>query len=497
MTTPPIDYTAKDFRGFRDAMLSYARGTVPEWTSRNPADFGVAMVEMLSYCLDVMSYYQDRLVGEAYLATATQRSSVLEIARVLGYTPYPAQASTGTVTLVSDATQAEAVVVPAGTQLITAFQEELQGPLVFETTAEVTVPAAGGTVPVGVVEGATQSAESITLTFPSASSQTVPVVDLGVSSGTADQILTVPNRPVDLSTVRLFAMYPNGPVEWVVTDSLLDATSEDRVFEVWVDADGVVSLMLGDDVNGAVPETGLALKLAYRVGSGARGNLAAGEVTDIAGIVPGVSVLTSSEMTGGWDAETVDSIRRNAPAAWGTQDRAVTTQDYARLALTVSGVEKARALAGSSSLVTLFLFGVSNSVPSSALFESVTRYVQERAMAGTTVVVQAGTLVPVNFGTVGAPVTVGVMPQYRRNDVQLSVTQALQELFAPDRTSFQQRVTVADAYAALHGIPGLLYVNIPVMARADQNQTGTNDVLCREWEVPVAGTINTTSVGGV
>lgn len=496
-TPPPVDYTAKDFLGFREAMLSYARSVVPEWTTRNPADFGVAMVEMLAQCLDIMSYYQDRLVGEAYLGTATQRSSVLEIARILSYMPYPAQAASGAVTLLTDETQATDVVVPAGTQLVTTYQDDFQGPLIFETVQDVTVPANGQTAEVGVVEGATQAGTTITLTYPSASSQVIPVVELAASTGVADQKFSVPSKPVDVSTLRLFALYPNGPVEWIVTKSLLDATSDERVFEASVEADGTVTLTLGDDVNGAVPEAGISLVLAYRVGGGARGNLAANELVDVASVLPGISVLSSSEMTGGWDAEPTESIRRNAARAWGTQDRAVTVRDYANLALAVPGVDKSNALAGSSSLVTTFILGALNSAPSQGLTEAVTKYVQDRAMAGTAVTVQPGTLIPVAFGSASDPVVVGVMPQYRRADTQLVVTQALQELLAPHATTFRQRLTIADAYAAVHGLPGVLYVQIPVMARADQVQTGTADVLCREWEVPVSGVINISAVGGV
>lgn len=496
-TTPAIDYTSKDFMGFRESLLSYAKTTIPEWTSRSPADFGVVLVEMMSYGLDILSYYQDRLIGEAYLATATQRSSVLEIARTLGYIAYPAQAATGTVTLATDTTQTTDVTVPAGTQVITGLIETYGGPLTYETLADVTVPAAGGTATVAVVEGATQVSETITLTPDNASSQSIPVVDLGASTGSVDQVFSISRTPVDLSTVRVFGIYPAGPVEWVITDSLLDATSSERSVELRTDADGIVSVVFGDGVNGAIPESGTELKVAYRLGGGARGNASANSISDIASVISGVSVLSSSEMTGGYDAESTESVRRNAPAAWGTQDRAVTADDYAALALAVPGVDKAKALGQSTSLITVFLLGARNSTPAVGLFEQVTAYVQSRAMAGVTVVTQAGTLVPVNFGTAADPVTVGVMPQYRRTDVQLAVTQALQRMLDADNTTFAQRVTVADAYAAVHDIPGVLYVHIPMMARADQSQTGTDDVLCREWEVPVPGAVSITAVGGI
>lgn len=499
MTTPavPVDYTAKDFSGYRDAMLAYAKTAFPEWTSRSPADFGVLMVELLAYCLDNISYYQDRLVTEAYLDTASQRSSVLEIARTLGYTPYPAVAAQGTVTLVTDLTQSTAVVVPAGTQLITDVQTDLQGPLIFETLADVQVPASGGTASVQVVEGATQGTDTITLTSSSASSQTIPVIDLGVSTGLADQVFTLPVLPVDQSTVRVFGMYPEGPVEWVVVQSLLDADATDRVVSLSTDANGVVSILFGDNFNGAVPENGITLKAAYRVGGGTRGNLTAGALIDISSPITGVSIQSSTDMTGGLDAESTDSIRRNAPAAYAAQDRAVTTQDYAALAAAVSGVDKANALGQSVSLVTTYILGASNAVPSQQLIDATTQYVQARALVGTTVVVQPGTLIPVNFGSSTSPITLGVQSQYRRSDVQLAVTQALQALLDPSVTTFGQRLTVAQAYAAVHDIPGVLYIQIPVMARADQGQSGTADVVCREWEVPAIGSITITAVGGV
>lgn len=496
MTTPVVDYTAKDFSAFRDSMLTYASTVIPEWTSRSPSDFGVAMVEMLAYCLDILSYYQDRLVAEAYLDTATQRSSVLDIAAMLGYSPYPAVAATGSVTFVTDATQTTDVLVPAGTQLITTFQPDVQGPLIYETTADADVPASGGIVTVPVVEGATQSTATITLPSPDSSPQTVPVITLGTGSGLVDQQLTLPGTPVDQSTVRIFTAYPTGPVEWLV-GSLLDAAGGDRIFELRVDASGVVTVYFGDGINGAVPEAGISVLCAYRIGGGVRGNLAANALVDVAAPLPGVSVQSSTAMTGGLDPEESDSIRRNASAAYATQDRAVTTADYAAVAAGVTGVAKSNALAQAVSSVTVFILGAGNATPTQDLVETTTQQVQNRAMAGTTVTVQGGTLVPVNFGSTSAPVTVGVQPQYRRTDVQLAVTQALQLLLAPAATSFQQRVTIAQAYAAVHDVPGVLYVQIPVMARADQGQTGTADIVCREWETPVAGNITITAVGGV
>src|SRR3954462_11625070 len=98
MSLTPIDYTSRDFDSVRQSLLDYASRTFPEWTQASEGDFGILLVELFAYCADILSYYGDRVANEAFLSTATQRRSVLNIAELLAYTPSGALASTGTVT---------------------------------------------------------------------------------------------------------------------------------------------------------------------------------------------------------------------------------------------------------------------------------------------------------------------------------------------------------------------------------------------------------------
>lgn len=84
-TPPQIDYLAKDYRSFRRLMLDRMAQTIPEWQERNAADLGVALVEMLAYVGDHLSYAQDAVATEAYLGTARRRSSVRRHARLVDY----------------------------------------------------------------------------------------------------------------------------------------------------------------------------------------------------------------------------------------------------------------------------------------------------------------------------------------------------------------------------------------------------------------------------
>src|SRR5262249_32207737 len=49
---------------------------MPQWQERNPADLGMALVELLAYVGDHLSYQQDAIATEAYLGTARRRGSV-------------------------------------------------------------------------------------------------------------------------------------------------------------------------------------------------------------------------------------------------------------------------------------------------------------------------------------------------------------------------------------------------------------------------------------
>jgi hypothetical protein len=82
---PKIDYLAKDYESFRRLMLDRLSVIMPAWKERNPADLQVALVELLAYVGDHLSYYQDAVATEAYLGTAHHRTSVRRHARLLDY----------------------------------------------------------------------------------------------------------------------------------------------------------------------------------------------------------------------------------------------------------------------------------------------------------------------------------------------------------------------------------------------------------------------------
>ena len=80
-----IDYLAKDYSSFRQALLDFIPTRLPEWTERSEADIGMMLLELFAATADNLSYMQDRVANEAFLGSATQRRSVAEHLELIGY----------------------------------------------------------------------------------------------------------------------------------------------------------------------------------------------------------------------------------------------------------------------------------------------------------------------------------------------------------------------------------------------------------------------------
>jgi predicted phage baseplate assembly protein len=82
---PEIPYLGKDYASFRQLVLDRLALIMPEWTERHVPDIGIALVELLAYVGDQISYQQDAVGTEAYLETARLRTSVRRHVRLIDY----------------------------------------------------------------------------------------------------------------------------------------------------------------------------------------------------------------------------------------------------------------------------------------------------------------------------------------------------------------------------------------------------------------------------
>lgn len=103
-------------------------------TTREASDPAMAFVDAAACVADVLSFYQERIANEGFLRTATERRSVLELARAVGYELRPGvAASVHLVFTVEDAPGAPGVCTIAAGSPVQSVPPQDKLPQVFET----------------------------------------------------------------------------------------------------------------------------------------------------------------------------------------------------------------------------------------------------------------------------------------------------------------------------------------------------------------------------
>ncbi|MGH6838263.1 MAG: putative baseplate assembly protein [Methylocella sp.] len=91
--------------------------------ARTIDDPSIAMLDAWATLADVLTFYQERLANEGYLRTATERRSVTELVRLIGYTPRPGVAATVYLAYEIDQNAEAPVEIPVGSKV-----QSLPGP---------------------------------------------------------------------------------------------------------------------------------------------------------------------------------------------------------------------------------------------------------------------------------------------------------------------------------------------------------------------------------
>ena len=81
--------------------------------TRRGDDPAIALMDAWALVADVLTFYQERIANEGYLRTATERRSVLEIARLIGYELRPGVAATAYLAYTLDEDRSKAPTVPS------------------------------------------------------------------------------------------------------------------------------------------------------------------------------------------------------------------------------------------------------------------------------------------------------------------------------------------------------------------------------------------------
>lgn len=130
------------------------------------------------------------------------------------------------------------------------------------------------------------------------------------------------------------------------------ASSQDNIYYQTTSANSKTTIRFGNGQIGRIPPKDSTIYATYRIGGGVIGNIASGEVLRGPGTL---SAVADSNASGGVDLESTASIRRNAGSVFRSKGRAVSTQDFADLALLNTYVAKASARSGNNASVTVYI----------------------------------------------------------------------------------------------------------------------------------------------
>ncbi|MEO8410883.1 MAG: hypothetical protein ABI478_09960, partial [Propionivibrio sp.] len=119
-------------------------------TTREASDFTLALTDALASSLDVLAFYTERLANEHYLRTATERLSVREMARLIGYQLAPGVAASTHLAFTLQGVPGapiEPITIPVGTrvQSVPGQDETAQS---FETVLPTPARAEWNVIPV-------------------------------------------------------------------------------------------------------------------------------------------------------------------------------------------------------------------------------------------------------------------------------------------------------------------------------------------------------------
>ena len=275
------------------------------------------LMDLLAYNTHYMAFHANMLANEMFIDTALTRDAAVSHAKALGYLPSSPKASNTTLSVtVSDVPLSQkTLVMDSGTIFSTTVNDTSYN---FVTIGDNTATSETGIfmfTDVQVYEGT-----RIRYTYT-------------VNSSDLEQKFIIPSASADTTTLVVSVQTSSSDITTETytlnTDyATLDSTSL-KYFLQEAD-DGQYEVYFGDGVTGKKPIDGNIVILDYVVtnGSEADGASAFTASSSIGGFTNISVVTTGGSSAGGGDAETVDSVKFNAPLKYAAQGRAVTPDDY-------------------------------------------------------------------------------------------------------------------------------------------------------------------------
>lgn len=455
--TPGIDYTSRDYEGFRQAIIQELGVKMPEYTDTSETDAGIVIIEGNSKMLDIISFYTDVIANETLLTTCKRRDNANKWCSILSYVPRMATPSKVMQVFVLSGVQSTPTSIPTGTYVKTV-NSVTEPEIIFETERELIIPA-------GKLGNETDGTGKYLYQVSAVQGTSVDGELVGSSTGTPNQKFKLNYTPVIATSVEIIVNEGSGFEPWTRVDNFVDSgpTSKHYVLTITDNDEGVIQF--GDGTFGKIPSSySNGIFSNYRVGGGTKGNVGADRVTVMETNLALVEQTFNpdSAYVKGVDKETVDEMRINAPKSSETKWGALTLQDFANVVLiNFPEVVFANSERDDTDIddIHIYLLTTDGASISSTLMSQLTAFFDEntggrKIVGADEIFIEPASLVPQDLIA-----SLIVKDRYSRADVTAKITALLEDYFAVGNYPFAQELSLSELSAYVmnpdNGINGI------------------------------------------
>ena len=320
----PNNLTALDFEDIKSSIKSYLR-TRSEFSDYDFEGSALSyLIDALAYNTYYTAFNANMSLNEVFLTSSTVRDNVVNIAKLLNYTPKSIAASMGCVkivlqTLPSNGSYPSSVTLKKGA-ICTG------GNYIWNIMNDITV------------ETNTTTGQA---TFDNVTIREGSIINFSYTVNTfATQTYTIPSESVDTDTlsVRVKANESSTTSDlYSRVKNITNLTANSKSYFLSEGEDMRYEVTFGDDSVGRAVKDGEIINLEYLTTSGAEANGVklfsfigrAVDTFDQSYSSAAFEITVKEQSQQGTSAETIESIKYNAPRYYSAQSRAVTAQDYA------------------------------------------------------------------------------------------------------------------------------------------------------------------------
>jgi len=312
-----------DFEDIKTSLKEYMRAQ-SDFTDYDFDGSALAtLIDTLAYNTYYTAFNTNMVVNELFIDSATLRDNVVAIAKQLGYRPKSATAPTAyvsfTATYGNPTTDTE-LILKKGTGFISSFDNNVYQYVVTDDVKAQVINDVATFTNVEVKEG------------------TQLVNTFVVNSSLKSQKFILDNENIDTNTIRV-KVFPTGgsfSEPYLVADNILGVDATSKVFFLDEIEDQRYEILMGDGVLGKKLENNARIEVSYLTTAGPESNgvrtfVFSGVLENPNGVTPSnitTSITSTVASAGGEEIESTQKIKYTAPKAYGTQERAVTAQDY-------------------------------------------------------------------------------------------------------------------------------------------------------------------------